>query len=140
MNQVRNAEHLEFLLPEGWARPSGYSQGIAARGRVLFVAGQVGWNPRTMQFETDDFMAQVHQTLQNIVSVLRQGGAGPEHLVRLTWFVTSAKEYTSSRPKLAALYADIIGRHYPPMSILVVSELLEPRALVEIEATAVVPD
>ena len=140
MTRAQHAAHLELLLPHGWSRPSGYSYGIAARGRMLFIAGQVGWNPTTLQFESDDFSLQVRQALENVVAVLREGRAEPAHLVRLTWFVTNGAEYASYRTQIREVYTDIIGRHYPPMSIFVVSGLLEARALVEIEATAVVPD
>ncbi len=140
MNRVRQREHVDFLLPEGWARPSGYSHAVSASGRYLFLAGQVGWNPVTQQFESDDFVAQVKQALLNIVAVLREGGAEPEHLVRLTWFITDRASYEASRRAIGDAYAQVIGKHYPAMSILVVGGFIEDGAKVEIEATAVVPE
>ena len=128
------------LQPPGWAAPVGYANGMAVQGRQVFVAGQVGWNPATCQFETDDLAAQVRQALENIVAVLKEAGAGPEHLVRLTWYVTDKSAYLATRRDIGRIYREVIGRHYPPMSLLVVAALLEDRALVEIEATAVVPD
>ncbi len=140
MSGVRENHALELLLPNGWARPRGYSQGVLTRGKWLFVAGQVGWNPVTEEFETDDFTGQVKQTLRNIVAVLREAGAEPYHLVRLTWFITDRKGYVAARREIGEAYARIIGRHYPAMSIVVVRELLENGAKVEIEATAVIPE
>ncbi|HEX8363512.1 MAG TPA: RidA family protein [Longimicrobium sp.] len=130
---------IDILQPEGWARPRGYSNGTAASGRVVFTAGQIGWNPRTCHFETDDFAAQVAQTLRNVAAVLAEAGARPEHVTRLTWYVTSRDAYLSAGRALGDAYREIFGRHYPAMAVVVVAALLEPRALVEIEATAVVP-
>ena len=127
------------LQPPGWAAPVGYANGMAVQGRQVFVAGQVGWNPATCQFETDDLVEQVRQALENIVAVLKEAGAGPEHLVRLTWYITDKSAYLATRRDIGRIYREVIGRHYPPMSLLVVAALLEDRALVEIEATAVVP-
>jgi enamine deaminase RidA (YjgF/YER057c/UK114 family) len=131
---------LEFLQPEGWAPPVGYANGVAARGRLVFVGGQIGWNPETCAFETDDFAAQTAQALRNIVAVLRAAGAEPSHLVRLTWFVTDKAVYLESRREIGRAYREILGRHFPAMSVVVVAALLEDRARVEIEATAVVPE
>ncbi len=128
------------LQPEGWAAPVGYSNGVAVQGRQIYIAGQVGWNPVTCQVETDDLTAQVRQALENIVAVLREAGAEPTHLVRLTWFITDKAAYLAARKEIGKAYRDVIGRHYPPMSLLVVAALLEDGALVEIEATAVVPE
>jgi enamine deaminase RidA (YjgF/YER057c/UK114 family) len=128
-----------ILQPEGWAAPVGYTNGVAVEGRQIFLAGQVGWNPATCQFETDDLAAQVRQALENIVTLLRQAGAGPEHLVRLTWYITDKAAYVAARREIGKAYRDVIGRCFPPMSLVVVVALLEDRALVEIEATAVVP-
>ncbi len=128
---------LEFLEPPGWARPRGYSNGIAATGRQVFVSGQIGWDEQ-QKIVSDDFTAQVRQALANIVAVLGCAGAKPEHLVRLTWYVTSRDEYNAAAPAIGAIYRELIGRHYPAMSVVVVAALLEPRAKVEIEATAVV--
>jgi len=128
----------QILQPKGWAAPRGYANGIAADGRVIFVAGQVGWNARG-EFESDDLVAQIEQALSNVVAVLHAGGAGPEHLVRLTWYVTDKAAYVDRRKDIGAVYRRVIGRHYPAMTLVVVAGLLEDGALVEIEATAVVP-
>jgi enamine deaminase RidA (YjgF/YER057c/UK114 family) len=130
----------EILLPEGWAKPIGYANGVAARGRLVFVAGQVGWNPATGQFETDDFAAQTEQTLKNVAAVLREAGAGPEHLVRMTWYITDKPAYLAARRDIGRAWREILGRVYPAMAVVVVSALIEDRAKIEIEATAVVPD
>ena len=130
------------LEPEGWAAPVGYTNGVSvegAQGRQIYLAGQIGWNPATCQFETDDLVAQVRQALENIVALLRAAKAEPAHLVRLTWFITDKAAYLGARREIGKAYRDVIGRHYPPMSLLVVAALLEDRALVEIEATAVLP-
>lgn len=126
------------LNPPGWATPVGYANGITATGRLVFVAGQIGWNPETCQFETDDLAAQVRQTLENIVAVLKEAGAEPRHLVRLTWYITDKAAYIAARKEIGRAYREVIGRHFPTMALLVVAALLEDRALVEIEATAVV--
>lgn len=125
------------LKPEGWRAPIGYADGVSASGRIIVSAGQIGWNPATGEFETDDFAAQAAQALRNVVAVLAVGGAKPEHLVRLTWFVTSRDEYMQARKAIGAAYREIIGLRFPAMSVIVVSALVEPRAKVEIEATAV---
>ena len=127
------------LQPEGWTPGTGYAHGIAATGRIIFTAGQIGWDPATCNVVSDDFTEQAAQTLRNVVAVLRAGGAGPEHLVRLTWYVTTRDEYIAARRTLGAAYREIIGTHYPAMAVVMVSGLVEPRAKVEIEATAVVP-
>ena len=126
------------LRPEGWRSPVGYADGVSASGRFIVTAGQVGWNPATAEFESDDFAAQTAQALRNVVAVLAAGGAKPEHLVRLTWFVTSREEYRAARKAIGAAYREIIGLRFPAMSVIVVSGLVEPRAKVEIEATAIV--
>ena len=127
----------EILQPPGWARPRGYANGVAATGRQVFVAGQIGWDAE-QRFTSDDFAAQVRQALANVVAVLGCAGAGPEHLVRMTWYVTSRDEYNSALPEIGAAYRELIGKNFPAMSVVVVTALLEPRAKVEIEATAVV--
>lgn len=129
----------EAIEPEGWVQPVGYANGMSATGRLVVTAGQVGWDPASSTFASDDFAAQTAQALRNVVAVLRAGGAGPEHLVRLTWYVTSRSEYADARRAIGAAYREIVGRHYPAMSVIVVSALFEERAKVEIEATAVVP-
>ena len=128
------------LQPDGWRDPSGYSHGMAASGRVIVTAGQIGWNPATNAFVSDEFVPQATQALRNVVAVLRSGGAEPGHLVRLTWFVVDRDEYLIARAALGAAYREIIGRHFPAMTVVVVNALLEPRARVEIEATAILPD
>ena len=127
----------EILQPPGWARPRGYANGIAAEGRQVFVSGQIGWEG-DQRFASDDFAAQTRQALANVVAVLACAGARPEHLVRMTWYVTSRDEYNASLAEIGAAWRELIGRHYPAMSVVVVAGLLEPRAKVEIEATAVV--
>jgi enamine deaminase RidA (YjgF/YER057c/UK114 family) len=130
----------EILLPEGWAKPIGYANGIAARGRLVFVAGQIGWNPATCQFETDDFAAQTEQTLRNVAAVLHEAGAGPEHIARMTWYITDKPAYLAARRDIGRAWREILGRVYPAMAVVVVSALIEDRAKIEIEATAVVPE
>ena len=129
----------EFLHPPGWTAPKGYSNGVSTRGRQIYLAGQIGWN-ESQQLVSTRFAVQVRQALQNIVVLLAQAGARPEHLVRLTWFVTNLDEYRAEQKDIGTAYRDVIGRHYPPMSVVQVVSLVEPGAKVEIEATAVVPD
>jgi enamine deaminase RidA (YjgF/YER057c/UK114 family) len=129
----------EFLQPPGWAAPKGYSNGIAASGRQVYLAGQIGWN-ESQQLVSSRFAVQVRQALQNIVTLLAQAGGRPEHLVRLTWFVTNLDEYRAEVKDIGAAYRDVVGRHYPPMSVVQVVSLVEQGAKVEIEATAVVPE
>lgn len=119
--------------------PRGYANGIVAQGRLVFLAGMVGWN-RQRVFESDDFAAQTRQALQNILETLAEAGGRPEHLVRLTWFVTSKQEYLDSLPALGEIYRALMGRHYPAMSVVEVKALMEAQAKVEIEATAVIPE
>jgi len=128
-----------ILQPEGWAPAKGYANGIEARGRLVFVAGMIGWNGQG-QFETDDFVGQCRQALQNITATLACAGAAPQHLVRLTWYVKDKKEYLARGKELGRVYQEVIGRHYPVMALVQVADLVEDRARVEIEATAVVPD
>ncbi|WP_020652195.1 RidA family protein [Massilia niastensis] len=130
---------MEFLQPPGWPRPKGYSNGVAARGRQVYVSGMVGWDADG-QFRSDDFVDQARQALANIVAVLREAGAGPEHIVRMTWYVLDRREYLEAGAALGAAYRELIGRHYPAMSAVQVSALMEERARVEIEVTAVLPD
>ena len=129
---------MQTLNPNGWPRPQGYSNGVVAQGRMVFIAGMVGWNAQE-RFETADFAGQAKQALQNIVTVLAQAGGRPEHLVRLTWFVADKQEYLDCRPQLGAVYKDVIGRHYPAMSVIEVKGFIEDGAKLEIEATAVIP-
>jgi enamine deaminase RidA (YjgF/YER057c/UK114 family) len=127
----------EILQPPGWARPRGYANGVAATGRLVFVAGQIGWDAE-QRFASDGFAAQVRQALANVVAVLACAGAKPEHLVRMTWYVTSRDEYNAALAEVGAAWRELIGRNFPAMSVVVVAGLLEPRAKIEIEATAVV--
>ncbi len=129
----------EFLHPKGWKPAIGYSNGVAATGRMVFTGGMVGWTGDCV-FETDDFTGQVAQALRNIVAVLAEAGAKPEHIVRLTWYVTDKAEYLASLKALGGVYKQIIGRHYPAMALVQVVALVEDRAKVEIEATAVIPE
>ena len=128
-----------ILQPKGWAKPSGYANGVAARGRTVFVGGQVGWTGQG-KFETDDFVGQVRQTLANIVAVLAEAGAGPEHITSMTWYFIDKAEYLSNLKGMGEAYREVIGRHYPAMAAMQVVALIEDRARVEIQATAVVPD
>ena len=127
------------LEPSGWLPPRGYANGVVASGHLIVLAGQIGWNPATATFDTDDFVQQVRQALANVVTLLGEAGAEPRHLVRLTWFITDRAAYLDARRELGVVYREILGTQYPPMSVVVVSSLIEARALVEIEATAVVP-
>ena len=128
----------EVLRPEGWPRPVGYANGVAARGRLLSVAGQVGWN--TSGAFADGLVAQVRQALENVVAVLRAGGAEPRDLVRISWYLLDLDAYRAARTDIGRAYREVIGSTYPAMTLVQVAGLLEDRALVEIEATAVVPD
>ena len=128
----------ELLHPKSWKPARGYANGVAASGRTVFVGGMIGWNAQ-QEFETDDFIEQVAQALRNVVAVLAEAGATPEHLVRLTWFVTNRDEYVARLKELGAVYREILGKNYPAMSLVQVVALVERRAQVEIEATAIVP-
>jgi enamine deaminase RidA (YjgF/YER057c/UK114 family) len=129
---------MQLLHPKHWTAAKGFSNGVAAEGRQVFVAGQVGWNAR-QEFASDDFVTQVEQALRNIVEVLAEADAGPEHLVRLTWYVTDKRDYLSRLHEVGQAYRRVIGRHFPAMALVQVVALVEDRAKVEIEATAVVP-
>jgi enamine deaminase RidA (YjgF/YER057c/UK114 family) len=129
---------MQVLQPAGWARPRGYSNGVAAEGRQVFIAGQIGWNAE-QRFEHFDLVGQVRQALRNIVEVLAVAGARPEHITRMTWYLIDRREYLAQAAAIGAAYRDIIGRHYPAMTAVQVGALMEDAALVEIEATAVVP-
>jgi len=128
---------VQVLQPAGWPRPKGYVNGIAAEGRQVFVAGQIGWDEQ--QKIAVGLAAQVRQTLLNIVAILDEGGARPEHIVRLTWYVTSRDEYYAELPQIGAAYREVLGRHFPVMAVVQVVGLMEADAKVEIEATAVIP-
>lgn len=128
------------LRPATWAAPRGYADGVVAPpGRLVFLAGQIGWNPTAQRFETDDLGAQVRQALANVATLLDEAEIDRKHLVRLTWYVTDRDAYFAARPEIGRAYRELIGDHYPPMSVVFVTALVEARAKVEIEATAVVP-
>jgi enamine deaminase RidA (YjgF/YER057c/UK114 family) len=129
---------MRLLHPTSWAPTKGFSNGVAAEGRQVFVAGQVGWNAR-QEIVDDDFVAQVEQALRNIVDILAEADAGPEHLVRLTWYITDKREYVARSKEVGQAYRRVVGRHFPAMTLVQVAALLDDRARVEIEATAVVP-
>ena len=129
---------LEILQPEGWAKPLGYANGVAAEGRQIYVAGQIGWNAAS-EFETDDLVGQIRQALANVVAVLAAGGAAPHHLTSMTWYFLDKREYLARAREIGAVYREIVGRHYPAMAALQVSALMEDRAKVEIQAVAVIP-
>jgi enamine deaminase RidA (YjgF/YER057c/UK114 family) len=130
---------MKVVHPPGWPRPSGYANGIVATGRVVAVAGPIGWNPATERFETEEIAAQARQALDNLVVVLRAAGAQPADVVRLTWYVTDRAGYVASRRQIGEAYRALFGAHYPAMSVVIVAGLLDERAKVEIEATAVIP-
>lgn len=130
---------MDFLQPPGWPRARGYSNGISASGRMVVVSGMVGWDAEC-RFQTDDFAGQVRQALHNIVAVLAEGDAKPEHIVRMTWYVVDKQEYVNAYREIGDAYRAIIGRHYPTMTAVQVVALIEDRARVEIEVTAIVPD
>lgn len=128
-----------ILHPSHWKRAAGYANGVQARGTTIFVGGQIGWNADQV-FTTDDFVEQIHQALSNIVTVLAEADARPEHLVRLTWYVTDKQEYLSRLKEVGEAYRSVIGKHFPAMTMVQVADLIEDEAKVEIEATAVLPD
>jgi enamine deaminase RidA (YjgF/YER057c/UK114 family) len=130
---------MRILQPVDWARPRGYANGIEARGRTIFVAGQIGWD-KDRRFQAKDFVGQFEQALMNIVAVLREADAGPEHIARLTWFITDKKSYLENIRRVGDVYRKIMGKNFPTMSVVQVVALIEDDALVEIEATAVVPE
>ena len=128
---------MKFLLPEGWKQPKGYSQAVMAEGRQIYISGQIGWD-ETATFQTDDFAEQAGQALRNIVSILATANGGAEHITRMTWFITDKQEYLASLKSLGQKYREEVGRHFPAMSVVEVKNLMEDRAKVEIEATAVI--
>lgn len=129
---------MQILNPAEWDKPKGYANGIAVEGRQIFLAGQIGWNAQA-KFDSDDLVEQTRQALRNIVRVLAEAGARPEHIVRLTWYVVDKHDYMARNADLGKVYREILGRHYPAMTLVQVASLLEDRAKVEIEATAVIP-
>lgn len=131
---------MKIIQPAGWPRPAGYANAVSASGRLVSVSGQIGWNPVSEALETGEMAAQARQALDNLVVVLRAAGADPRHVVRLTWYVTDRAEYVAARREIGEAYRALFFDHYPAMSVVVVASLLDPRAKVEIEGTAVVPD
>jgi enamine deaminase RidA (YjgF/YER057c/UK114 family) len=129
---------LQFLHPKNWKKPKGFANGIVAEGRMVFLAGQVGWNAE-QTFDSTDFVAQTRQALENIVTLVGEAGGGPEHITRLTWYVTDKKEYVSRLAEIGAAYRSVMGKHFPTMTLVQVVALVEDLAKVEIEATAVLP-
>ena len=138
MVTLMSTSSFEFLHPDNWVAAKGYTNGIAAEGRQVFVAGQVGWNAYA-EFESDDFVAQVEQALSNVMQILVKAGGKPNHLVRLNWYLTDKAEYVARQKEVGEVYRRVIGRHFPAMTLLIVTGLLEAGAKVEIEATAVIP-
>lgn len=130
---------MKKLQPPGWAEPRGYANGVLARGALIFVGGQIGWNA-SQEFESDDFIAQTRQALINVAAVLKAGGAGPEHMVRMTWYVTDRIEYSTRLKELGGVYREVMGKNFPAMTCVEVSGLVEDRAKIEIEVTASIPD
>jgi len=130
---------MKFLQPPGWMPAKGYANGVAARGTQVFVGGQIGWNAQ-QQFESDDFIAQTAQALRNIVAVLQEAGADPSHMVRMTWYIVDRVEYNARLKELGAVYREVIGRNFPAMTCVQVAALVEQRARVEIEVTAILPE
>jgi enamine deaminase RidA (YjgF/YER057c/UK114 family) len=139
MSERRNvAEPHAILQPHGWKQPKGFANGVAAQGRMVFLAGQIGWNAE-QQFDSEDFVAQARQALANIVALVGEAGGKPEHITRLTWFVLDKKEYLSRLSELGRAYRAVMGQQFPAMTLVQVAALVEDKAKVEIEATAVVP-
>lgn len=130
---------MKIIQPPGWPKPKGYSNGIVAKGQLVFVAGQVGWNAQE-KFETSDIAGQARQALKNIVAILAEAGAGPEHICRMDWFLADVKEYNASLMELGAAYREVIGKHYPVMTAVQVGGFVETGAKLEIEVTAVLPE
>ncbi len=128
----------EFLQPPGWPQPRGYAQGVVMQGRMVFIAGQIGWDAQG-QFPHDDFAGQTRQALANILTILGEAGGKPEHIARLTWYVIDKQDYLASAKQIGAVYRELMGKHYPAMSVVQVTALIEDAAKVEIEATAVLP-
>jgi enamine deaminase RidA (YjgF/YER057c/UK114 family) len=130
---------MEFLQPAQWPRPKGYANGVAANGRMVFVSGMVGWDAQGV-FRSDDFADQARQALANVIAVLAEAKALPEHIVRMTWYVTDKREYVAAYPRIGIAYRELIGRHFPAMTAVEVRALIEDAAKVEIEVTAVIPE
>lgn len=130
----------EIIQPEGWPRPSGYSNGISARGRIIAVAGQIGWNPITLEFPSEDFVEQLRISLENVVAVLNAAGAEPAHVIRMRWYITDRNAYVENTQLIGEVYRKVFGRNYPALAVVIVAGLIENEAKIEIEATAVMPE
>ncbi len=130
---------LDILRPASWAQPRGYSNGIVARGRIVFIAGQIGWD-EARRFDSDELVGQTRQALLNVLAVLREAGGAPEHVVRMNWYIVDRDCYKAAAQEIGLVYRELMGRHYPAMTCVEVKGLIEDQALVEIEATAVLPD
>lgn len=130
---------MKNLLPSGWPRPKGYSNGIAARGRMVFTAGVIGWD-ETERLVADDLVGQFRQVLRNTLAILAEGGAGPQHIVRMTWYLVDRDDYAERLPEIGVAWRELIGKHFPAMAVVQVAALVEPKALIEIETTAMVSD
>lgn len=139
MSDSSQASAVRVLLPAGWPRPKGYANGVTARGRMVFVAGMIGWDAQGV-FHSDDFAAQARQALENMVAVLSEAGARPEHITRMTWYVTDKREYLAAARDIGRAFREVVGAYNAAMTAVQVTALIEDRAKVEIEATAVVPD
>ena len=129
----------EPVSVDGWMRPHGYADAMTGRGRFVVTAGQIGWEPSTQRFASDDIVDQVRQTLKNVVTAVRAAGGEPAHIVRLTWYITHRDAYVTRRREIGTVYREIMGKHYPAMAVVIVAGLVERQALVEIEATAILP-
>jgi enamine deaminase RidA (YjgF/YER057c/UK114 family) len=130
---------MQILQPPGWARPRGYSNGIATQGRIVFIAGQIGWDEQC-RIQTDELVAQTRQALANVLTVLAQAGGRPEHIARMTWYVLDKRAYLQASAAIGQVYRELMGKNFPAMTAVEVSALIEDRAQVEVEATAVIPD
>jgi enamine deaminase RidA (YjgF/YER057c/UK114 family) len=135
----RMGKGLEIVNPAGWPKPRGYANAVSGRGRMIFVAGQIGWTPDE-RWESDDFIGQLRQALKNTIEVLAAAGAAPEHIVRMTWYVTDKQEYLARKVAIGAVWRDLLGRNFPAMALVQVVALVEDRARLEIETTALIPD
>jgi enamine deaminase RidA (YjgF/YER057c/UK114 family) len=135
----RMGKGLEIVNPAGWPKPRGYANAVSGRGRMIFVAGQIGWTPDE-RWESDDFIGQLRQALKNTIEVLAAAGAAPEHIVRMTWYVTDKQEYLASKAAIGAVWRDLLGRNFPAMALVQVVALVEDRARLGIEPTALIPD
>ena len=136
--QTSNA--LEIVNPSGWPSPKGYANAVTGRGRLVCVAGTIGWSPQEERWETDDLVGQIRQALKNTLAILAAAGAAPHHIMRMTWYVLDRREYIARRAEIGACWRELLGRHFPAMALVEVSGLVEDRAKIEIETTALVPD